>query len=278
MTYLLGTDISIWQTNDASNPTRFWDARVAKPKGMSFGIVRASIGSAADKAVAEHVKRFNQAGLPVGCYHYLRSDVSYITQADKYLETVKAFDLQLPHVCDVEHTGVGLEIVKAWCGRVVSKTGKPVIIYTSPGFWNSLTGVKTATWALDYRYWVAHYLSSAQGVAYPVRGIPDAVYSTPVRPTPLQPWASNGKSWTFWQFCAAGDGEYYGGDYSNTTQSALDMNVYNGDAAQFVLDFGIGAIPPVEIPPVELPDLPDTALSARVDRLESWARGIGYKG
>lgn len=275
MTYLLGTDVSVWQTNDASNPTRFWDARVAKPKGMSFGIVRASIGSAVDKAVAEHVKRFNQAGLPVGCYHYLRSDVSYITQADKYLATVSGLDLQLPHVCDVEHAGVGLDMVRAWCGRVASKTGKPVIIYTSPGFWNGLTGVKTATWALDYDYWVAHYLS----VAYPVRGIPDAVYSTPGRPTPLQPWASNGKDWTFWQFCAAGDGEYYGGNYSNTTQSALDMDVYNGDPAKFAAQFGLDAQPPVVDPPTDPPaDIPDTALSARVDELEAWARGIGFTG
>lgn len=272
MTYLLGTDISVWQTNDANNPQRFWDAREAKPKGMAFGFVRASIGSSVDKAVAEHVERFNVAGLSVGCYHFLRSDVSYITQADKYLAAVADLDLQLPHVCDVEHAGVGLEMVKQWCGRVSSKTGKDIIIYTSPGFWNRLTGVKTATWALDYRYWVAHYLS----VSYPVRGIPDAVYSAPGRPTPLQPWASNGKDWTFWQFCAAGDGEYYGGDYSNTTQSALDMDVYNGDSATFAAEFGLSEQSPVVDPNPQAS--PDAALSTRVDKLEQWARGIGYKG
>ena len=275
MDLTFGTDISVWQTNDAANPTYLFDPVTAKEKGIHFAFIRASIGASKDNAVDKFAVKFTAANLPHGFYHFLRADVSYITQADKYLETIQAFDYHLPPVCDVEHAGVGLEMVKAWCGRVASKLGKKPIIYTSPGFWNKLTGVANATWALEYDYWVAHYMP----LTYPVYGIPDAVQDTTTYPTQLLPWSKNNKAWKFWQFCAAGDGEFYGGDYAkHTDKTSLDMNVYNGSLAQFQKEFGITETP-------DIPDETDSSLQMQISFLkvqmaafEQWARGIGYKG
>lgn len=280
-----GIDISVWQSNDAGNPTYTFDPFIAKEKGVQFAFIRASIGSSQDNAVDKVAADFERANLPHGFYHFLRSDVSYITQADKFVSVIKDFDYQLPPVCDVEHAGLGLEIVKAWCGRVSSKLGVKPIIYTSPGFWNGLTGVDKATWALDYDYWVAHYLN----LSYPVYDIPDAVKNSTTYPTPLKPWSLNNKPWTFWQFCAAGDGEFYGGDYAkHTDKTALDMNAFNGTLAEFNAKFNLTEQPdiPTDPPVVTPPELPDNTdidariLSLQLDMLElrSWARGIGYKG
>ena len=260
-----GIDYSVWQTNDAANPTYLFDPAQAKEKGVEFAFIRASNGAAKDNAVDKFAPAAEKAKLPHGFYHFLRPDVSYITQADKFLSVIANFKYELPPVCDVEQAGLGLDIVKSWCGRVASKLGKKPIIYSSPGFWNKLLGVANADWALEYDYWVAHY---SPKLSYPVYGIPDAIENSTTSPTPLLPWSKNAKAWKFWQFCAAGDGEFYGGDYAkHTDKTALDMNAYNGSLVQFEKEFGIDMTPP-----------PPTDLAARVDKLEVWARTIGYKG
>ncbi|MCJ7826457.1 hypothetical protein MUP56_02475 [Patescibacteria group bacterium] len=265
-----GIDISVWQTNDAANPTYLFDPVIAKEKGVNFAFIRASIGSLKDNAVDKFAPKFAAAKLPHGFYHFLRSDVSYITQADRYLETIKAFDYQLPPVCDVEQAGVGLEMVRAWCGRVSSKLGKKPIIYSSPGFWNGLIYVDKALWALEYNYWVAHYMK----LTYPVYDIPDAVRNAVGYPIPLKPWSINNKSWKFWQVCAAGDGEFYGGDYAkHTDKTSLDMDVYNGSLAQFEKEFGITDVidpsePLVNTVPIELSEL-----NSRITKIENWIKG-----
>jgi GH25 family lysozyme M1 (1,4-beta-N-acetylmuramidase) len=248
MEYTFGIDYSVWQTNDAKNPTYLFDPVIAKSKGVQFAFIRASNGSAKDNAVDKFAPAIEKAGLPHGFYHFLRPDVSYITQADKFLSVIKDFNYQLPVVCDVEQAGLGLDIVRSWCGRVASKLGKKVIIYSSPGFWNKLIGVDKAEWALEYDYWIAHYAD----VSYPVYGIPDAVKNSTTHPTQLLPWSKNGKAWKFWQFCAAGDGEFYGGDYAkHTNETALDMNAYNGSLEQFKAEYGIDVVP--EDPPIIVP-------------------------
>jgi GH25 family lysozyme M1 (1,4-beta-N-acetylmuramidase) len=260
-----GTDISIYQTN-SQNPTRFFDPLIARKKGMKFTFIRASNGVAKDNAVDTFARTFADANFPHGFYHFLRHEVSYSTQADNFVNIVKDFDFDLPVVADVEDMGLGLEFIKSWCGRVSSKLSKDVIIYSSPSFWNGLQNVKQATWALEYKYWVAHYLN----VSYPQYVIPETIPFG--YPQALEPWASNGKKWTFWQWCAKGDGEFFGGNYSHNENVALDMDVYNGSEAEFLAEFDIGDVTPDPDPE------PDTSLNARLTKLEEWARGIGYDG
>ena len=278
MELTLGIDISVWQTNDAKNPTYLFNPVIAKEKGVQFAFIRASNGSAKDNAVDKFAPAFEKAGLPHGFYHFMRPDVSYITQADKFVSIIKDFNYQLPPVCDVEQVGLGLDIVRSWCGRVASKLGKKPIIYTSPGFWNNLLGVERADWALEYDYWVAHYMK----LSFPVYGIPDEVENTTSYPTQLLPWSKHGKAWKFWQFCAAGDGEFYGGDYAkHTDKTSLDMDVYNGSLAQFEKEFGITEQPEAPIdPPLTDPTIDQRILSLQLDMLsfKEWARNIGYKG
>ena len=252
-----GIDISVYQTNDAANPKFLFDPLLALEKSVNFAFIRASIGTAKDNAVDKFAKSFSAAKMPHGFYHFLRSDVSYQTQADRFIETIKQFEFQLPPVCDVEHNGVGLEMTKAFFGRVTSKLGRSMIIYSSPGFWNGLRGVDKATWALEYDYWVAHYVT----LKFPVYGVPDNVINSTKFPAGLSPWKQAGKPWKFWQFCASGDGEFYGGDYArHTNKTSLDLDVFNGDLQAF--NAYIGKTTPISDPITPPPPLNGADLAA----------------
>ena len=237
--FTFGIDISHWQTNSAQSPQYFFDPFIAKDKGVQFAFIRASDGTRKDNAFDHFAPSFNQAGIPWAPYHFLRpqSQYSYISQVDKFIEYIKPYDYQLRPVLDVEADGLGFELVKAWCGRLESKLGLKPIIYTAPNPWNRYAGVDKATWALEYDYWVANYFSSLK---FPVYDIPEIVLNTTTMPTELMPWAKAGKPWTFWQFCASGDGEFYGGDYAkHTDKTSLDMNVFNGTYDQLAAKFGL---------------------------------------
>jgi GH25 family lysozyme M1 (1,4-beta-N-acetylmuramidase) len=275
----LGLDCSVWQTNDAKNPAYFFEPVIAKEKGMQFAIFRVAYETTKDKAVDYFAKRAMGCGLPFGFYQYVTNRIPYAEQADKFIEIIKPYNYTLPLFIDVEDKGVGLEFTKAWCGRVSSKLGKKPAIYTSPSFWNGMAGVDKATWALEYDYWVANYFKS---LTFPVYDIPDIVRNSTTLPAPLLPWSKNNKPWKFWQFCAAGDGEFYGGDYAkHTDKTSLDMNVYNGSLAQFNAEFKITDLPDIpDEPPADNTDIDKRIVSLQVDILsiKEWARGIGYKG
>ena len=255
MSRVFGIDISYWQTDYAPSPSRWFNPEIAKEKGVQFAFLRVSDGAFKDTAFDRFAETFNKAGIPVGFYHFLRphSWVSYITQADKFLERIKPHKFQLPPVLDVEASGLGLDIVRQWCGRVSSKLGVKPIIYTAPNPWNTYTGVANATWVLEYDYWVANYMK----LSSPVYGIPDSVANSVNFPTPLLPWSKHDNPWTFWQYTASGNGEHYGGDYDPryVEKVGLDLNCFNGDLESFNKKFNLTATPPTE---PEEPPIPPT--------------------
>ena len=258
--FTFGIDVSHWQTNSAQSPQYFFDPFIAKDKGVQFAFIRASDGTRKDNAFDHFAREFNRAGIPWAPYHFLRpqSQYSYISQVDKFIEYISPYKFQLRPVLDVEADGLGLDLVRQWCGRLETKLGAKPIIYTAPNPWNTYRGVADAAWALEYDYWVANYFS---GLKWPVYDIPEIVLHSTSMPTQLQPWAKAGKPWKFWQFCAVGDGEFYGGNYAkHTDQTGLDMNVFNGTTEQFNAYFGLSEQPQGP----EEPDEPEPLGQVRV--------------
>ncbi len=241
MNKVLGIDISAYQTNDYTNPTKFFDPYVARDRGIKFAILRASIGTVKDRAVDHFAEEFYKAGIPMGYYHFLHTGVSYTSQADFFCNIVRYKSHQLPLFVDVEMSGVGLDMTRRFIGRVEAKLNKPVWIYSSPGFWNSLVGVDRAEWVLDKEYWVANYIKPPT-TSY-LHELPDG-YPNENMPKELKPFIGK-KSWKFWQFTSSGDGRYFGGDYpAHSKPVGLDLDVYNGTVEQFNEEFGSAISPP----------------------------------
>jgi GH25 family lysozyme M1 (1,4-beta-N-acetylmuramidase) len=249
---ILGIDISHWQTNDWKNPQYFFDPEVALEKGIEFAFLRASDPSLdpdKDHAFDNFAQTFSDAGLPFGCYHYARPASSLygsaIQQAENFWKLIENKNFTLAPALDLECTEqigdntVGLSFTKAFLERIKALSGMTPIIYTSPGFWTSLRDYANAIWASEYPLWIAHYFSSLK---FPQYGIPDIVANSANLPTVPDPWKKKGKTWSFWQFCATGDGEFYGGDYARyTDEVGLDLDVYNGTLAELLKELGNGS-------------------------------------
>lgn len=257
---ILGIDVSHWNTNSWENPKYFFDPFVAKEKGVSFAFIRASdpaLHPDTDRAFDTFAKTFAEAGIPYGCYHYARpaSNLygSAVKQAESFWDLIKNKPFTLAPALDLEckevigNNMVGLSFAKAFLERIEELSGMTPIIYTSPGFWTSLRDSANALWAAEYPLWIAHYFSSLK---FPQYGIPDAVANSTTLPTVPDPWKKKGKSWTIWQYCATGDGEFYGGDYAkHTDKVGLDLDVYRGTLEELLAELGNGAVVQPPEPP-----------------------------
>ena len=242
-----GIDISVWQTNDAKNPTRFFDPFIAKEKGVQFAFIRASSGLAKDNAVDHVAETFTAAGIPHGFYHYAYPQYAYDKQVDFFWNVIKDKHQDLPPVLDLEQPGIDgkyltVSFTQKFLGALGSKCGKTPVIYTSPSFWNAMGGSNTATWALTYPLWIANYKNA---FSFPQYGNPETVDNGLASPTLPNIWQANGIPWTWWQYCAAGDGEFFGGNYAySVNKSALDMNAFNGTIVEMYKRFAIGDVTP----------------------------------
>ena len=257
MNSVLGIDLSNYQKGewtglDGNKYWRYFDPVEAKKKSIQFAFIKASEGLLKDKSVDIHAEAFSDAGIPFGFYHFGRNEWSYQPQVDNFYNIIKDYDYDLPPVLDFERhpngSAPGLSFCQAFLGRIGSKTGKSPIIYTGPSFWASLIGSTKATWAKEYKVWMANYYktTSRPELNFPVRGIPDIVQNATSMPSLPAPF----EKWTFWQFTDKGDGEYYGGNYDvRVNKTGLDLNVYNGELVDLYAEFAIGQEAP-EDPPV----------------------------
>ncbi len=238
---VLGVDVSLWNTDSAYSATRWFDPKIAKEKGVKFAFIKASEGKTKDPQVDKFAQLFADAGIPYGFYHFARPDPSYIIQADTFWNIIKNLGWSLPPVLDLERSGVGLSFTKAFLGRIGSKANVKPILYTSPGFWTSLSGYIEANWVKNYPLWVANY----KHLPLPLRNIPKDL-GTPFIPPPFT-------NWTFWQFSPNGDGEYFGGNYNPRYENKVpvDLNVYNGSLEEMYAEFNIGQEPTPQPPPNE---------------------------
>lgn len=170
-----GIDVSDYQ------PNVDWKAVV--DAGITFAFIKATEGQT---FVAElfdsYWKQSKANGLQRGAYHFFRPTSDPKAQADHFLKTVKLEAGDLSPVLDIETTD-GLDSqtlcdrAQEWIDIVERATGFRPIIYTYPGFWQSLNTKRFS----EYPLWIAHYTKAEQ---------------------PMVP--GGWKTWLFWQFTDRG--------------------------------------------------------------------------
>ena len=195
-----GIDVSHWQHDI--------DWSEVKRSGVKFAFIKAT--EFPDRKTAlfispkmrENIHGADGNGIYWGAYHFFRTHIDPILQAQAFCETVGHFS-SLPPVCDLEAAGSKGERlnlkVRQFLEEVERITHRKPVIYTSGGFWRSYITYEKTThtdWARQYNLWIAHY--------------------TNMWPNPLYPWAG----WDFWQY--SNKGRIPG------IQTDVDLNWFNG--------------------------------------------------
>jgi len=195
-----GIDLSHWQSDI--------DWAEVKRSGVKFAFIKATefpdkkTTLYVDEKCAYNIKGAQQNGIHWGAYHFFRTHIDPVIQAQAYCETVGQFT-SLPPVLDLEVAGSKGERlntkVRQCLDEMEKLTNRKPIIYTSGGFWRSYMMYEKrvhADWARVYPLWMAQY--------------------TTLWPTPLYPWAG----WDFWQY--SDKGKLPG------IKTHVDLNWFNG--------------------------------------------------
>ena len=179
-----GIDISHWQGEI--------DWKKVREAGVKFAFIKAT--EFPDKKISLHVDvkfEINRQGaidngIPWGAYHFFRTHIDPIHQAEAFCETVGVVN-SLPLVLDLEVAGCkGSKLVrkvKSFVETVHTLTGRKPLIYTSGGFWRpymTYERLSDVDWAAEYPLWMARYTSQW--------------------PAPIYPWGA----WDFWQYSDRG--------------------------------------------------------------------------
>jgi lysozyme len=225
---ITGIDVSRWQKEIQ------WEKALSA--GLTFAFIKASEGSTIiDSQFHRNMQETANLNIPRGIYHFFRPDKDWKAQANHFTSLIQSYDIELDIVADIERDA-GLSkhqlanVVEKFVTHVEDTSGRQLMIYTSPGFWDShmpITG-----WAHDRRLWVAHWTS---------------------RPNPTLPqeWSKPGKPWTFWQHSSKNQ---LGPDYGVATKS-IDLNRFNGSHEQFMQQYNLTSLPtPIDPPSPPPPD------------------------
>ena len=190
-----GIDVSEYQG------TVDWSA--VKADGIDFAIIRATDGTGTiDSQFATNWAAAKSAGVIRGAYQFFRPEEDGAAQADLLLSKMGTLDPgDIPPTLDVEVTDSQtdahiLAAIANWRAEIKSAIGREPIIYTSPGFWDGLSGAPAEPETL----WEAHWTSANN-------------------PDPLP------SSWTayyFWQWSDSG---------SVANLSPVDLDRFHGDLA-----------------------------------------------
>jgi lysozyme len=207
-----GIDVSHWQGEID------W-ARVAR-SGVKFAFIKATefpdrrITVYIDQNLRNNINGAVQNNVLWGAYHFFRTHIDPLIQAQVFCETVGEFN-SLPPVMDLEVAGSkGTKLnekVNAFVHEVERISGRRPIIYTSGGFWRSYMLYNRradADWAQAYPLWLAQYTTTWPSIPYP--------------------WVS----WNFWQYS---DGGRLPG-----IPGGVDLNWYIGSYQELVNEFVTG--------------------------------------
>ncbi len=179
-----GIDVSHWQHEI--------DWAEVRRSGVKFAFIKATefpdkqTALFVDNKFRQNLKGAKSNGLYWGAYHFFRTHIDPVLQAQKFCKTVGEFS-SLPPVVDLEVAGSRGERlnhkVRLFLDEVEKITLRRPIIYTSGGFWRSyMASEKLAhtNWAAEYPLWMAQY--------------------TTLWPNPIYPWPA----WDFWQYSDKG--------------------------------------------------------------------------
>ncbi|MGW1229698.1 GH25 family lysozyme [Streptomyces sp. NPDC001515] len=198
----LGIDVSKWQGSIN------WTS--VRGAGIEFAWMKATEGlTYKDPNFNTNYPNAYYAGVIRGAYHFARPDVSGgAAQATFFAGNGGGWsrdNLTLPGVLDIEGTcyGYSQTSMRQWIldfyNTYKSRTGRDVVIYTSPSWWNTCTGGWTGM-STRSPLWVAHWTTA----------------TNPTIPTGF-PY------WTVWQYSSTGsvsgisgavDRDRFGGDRS----------------------------------------------------------------
>lgn len=159
----VGIDVSSWQGGIN------WSS--VRGAGIEFAWMKATEGlTYKDPTFSANYLNAYHAGVIRGAYHYARPDVSGgAAQASFFASNGGAWsrdNLTLPGVLDIEGTcyGYSQAAMRQWVldfyTTYKARTGRDVVIYTSPSWWNSCTGGWSGMSARS-PLWVAHWTSAA---------------------------------------------------------------------------------------------------------------------
>ena len=258
-----GIDVSHWQ-DDKSTPQKM-NFKKAVAAGAKFVFIKVSERGFLDRDFEYNWKAAKEAGLLRGGYHFLRWDLTGLIQARIFSELLMDDPGELPPVADFEAPNQGSiypsnALLGQFLETVETKLNRKPMIYTAPGYWNIHGRNKTTKlfddkWAY-YPLWIAHWMKEYKpGVSKPME---------------IEPWKSRGKTWTFWQYTAVGDGPTYGAE-----SKGIDLNWFNGTEKQLA-DFAYGkATPPPSggTSPAPPKQLDITGLKKSVnDVIDNWAK------
>ena len=216
-----GTDMSRYQAE--------FKPEVAVSGLFDFGIIKATEGSSYKDPLFETFYPAILKLLAQGTYHYLKSNVSGITQADHFLNTIRGKQFQML-VMDFEGYGNVLNdafVMVAYESLVHVQSMKPdvsTILYTSPNLYDTvLYPAAMRIWGrdvfMDFDLWIAQY-----------------PWVVNVDGEPVMP--KNRKDWKLWQFSDAGSPAEHG------TKYAVDRNIFNGGMGAFKEWLHLGGTPP----------------------------------
>ena len=166
-----GIDVSHWQGEID------W-IKVAQ-SGVKFVFIKATefpdrrISVFIDQNLKKNINGALQNNILWGAYHFFRTHIDPIIQAQVFCETVGHFN-SLPPVMDLEVAGSkGTKLnekVFTFVKEVQRITGRQTIIYTSGGFWRSYmlyNRRSDSDWAQVYPLWLAQYTSCWPSIPYP---------------------------------------------------------------------------------------------------------------
>ncbi len=186
---------------DVSHNQGTVDWNGVRQAGQVFAFMKATDGiTYVDPEFATNWSGARAAGLLRGAYHFYETNDDPTAQAENFLKAVQLEPGDLPPVVDIERTKSGqsasqiVQDLQTWLDKVEQATGLVPIIYTGPGYWDSLG---TSAFG-HYPLWIAEY-----GVQSPK--LPNG-------------WAR----WTFWQFSESG---------TVAGISPVDQDVFNGTLA-----------------------------------------------
>jgi lysozyme len=177
------------------------DWPTAKASGISFAIAKATESTNfTDPTFATNWAGMKSAGVARGAYHFFHADVDPVAQANYFLGVVGALEPgDLPVVLDFEQLNGQSEATAVanaveFLQTVTSKTGLTAMVYLSPGFLSSYSGLE------PYDLWVANWNVTCPDVP------------------------SNWSTWTLWQESDTGSVQ--------GVPATVDLDTFNGTLSQ----------------------------------------------
>ena len=154
--YLHGIDVSRYQK------IIHWDQlkKDSSSDKIDFVIIKATEGNyLRDKFLTSNFREAKKIGIPIGVYHYYRSDQNSVEQANFFLKNVELSSGDLPPFLDVEHESKIQSLdsfkkgIRSWLSIVEDHYGLKPIIYTNSDFYNRIIKDDFD----GYKLWIANY-------------------------------------------------------------------------------------------------------------------------